>query len=131
MGPKITHQFAAKIYFGDNGYEFVLKPTTDNQFVFADESTLLYTSRREVRLVPTYRGETQETQGRFRKMGNIRGSSHLKVGRLSLSRHKPSGRRSTPGTTSRVEHLEENVAAAELKVDANKMQDLNRVAHGS
>jgi len=32
-----------------------------------------------------------------------------------------------PGT-SRVEHLEENVAAAELKIDANKMQDLDRVA---
>jgi pyridoxine 4-dehydrogenase len=28
-----------------------------------------------------------------------------------------------PGT-SRVEHLEENVAAAELKIDANKMQEL-------
>src|SRR5579863_10484631 len=32
-----------------------------------------------------------------------------------------------PGT-SRVEHLEENVAAAELKIDANKMQELDRVA---
>jgi len=32
-----------------------------------------------------------------------------------------------PGT-SRLEHLEENVAAAELKIDANKMQDLDRVA---
>ena len=32
-----------------------------------------------------------------------------------------------PGT-SRVEHLEENVAAAELKIDANKMQELDRMA---
>src|SRR5712671_4156463 len=32
-----------------------------------------------------------------------------------------------PGT-SKVEHLEENVAAAELKIDANKMQELDRVA---
>jgi pyridoxine 4-dehydrogenase len=33
-----------------------------------------------------------------------------------------------PGT-SRVEHLEENVAAVDLKLDANKMQELDRVAH--
>jgi len=35
-----------------------------------------------------------------------------------------------PGT-SRVEHLEENVAAAGLKIDANKMQELGRMARAS
>jgi len=30
--------------------------------------------------------------------------------------------------SSAVEHLEENVAAAELKIDANKMQELGRLA---
>jgi pyridoxine 4-dehydrogenase len=35
-----------------------------------------------------------------------------------------------PGT-SRLEHLEENVAAAELKIDANKMQELDRIARVS
>jgi hypothetical protein len=30
--------------------------------------------------------------------------------------------------TSRVEHLEENITAAELRIDANKMQELNRMA---
>jgi pyridoxine 4-dehydrogenase len=35
-----------------------------------------------------------------------------------------------PGT-SRVEHLEENVAAAELKIDTNKMQDLDRMARAT
>src|ERR1700724_438036 len=35
-----------------------------------------------------------------------------------------------PGT-SRVEHLEENVAAAELKIDANKMRELDRMARAS
>ncbi len=35
-----------------------------------------------------------------------------------------------PGT-SKVEHLEENVAAAELKIDANKMQELDRMARAS
>jgi pyridoxine 4-dehydrogenase len=35
-----------------------------------------------------------------------------------------------PGT-SRVEHLEENVAAAELEIDANRMKELDRMARGS
>jgi len=35
-----------------------------------------------------------------------------------------------PGT-SKVDHLEENVAAAELKIDANKMQELDRMARTS
>jgi len=35
-----------------------------------------------------------------------------------------------PGT-SRVEHLEENVAAAELKIDANRMQELDQMARAS
>lgn len=39
MGPKVTQQFLAKLYFGNNGYEFALKPTADNRLVFADEAT--------------------------------------------------------------------------------------------
>jgi pyridoxine 4-dehydrogenase len=35
-----------------------------------------------------------------------------------------------PGT-SKVEHLEENVAAAELKIEANKMRELDRLARAS
>ena len=35
-----------------------------------------------------------------------------------------------PGT-SKLEHLEENVAAAELKIDANQMQELDRLARAS
>jgi pyridoxine 4-dehydrogenase len=35
-----------------------------------------------------------------------------------------------PGT-SRVDHLEENVAAAELRIDVNKMQELDRLARAS
>jgi len=35
-----------------------------------------------------------------------------------------------PGT-SKVEHLEENVAAAGLKIDANKWQELDRMALAS
>lgn len=39
MGPKITKQIVAKLYFGNNGYEFALRPTADNRLVFADEAT--------------------------------------------------------------------------------------------
>ncbi|MGA1984490.1 MAG: AAA family ATPase, partial [Acidobacteriaceae bacterium] len=38
MGPKITGRFAARLQFGNNGYEFVLEPTPDNRMVFADET---------------------------------------------------------------------------------------------
>lgn len=42
MGPKITPQFAAKLYFGQNGYEFALAPTPDNRLVFLDETPVSY-----------------------------------------------------------------------------------------
>jgi predicted ATPase len=42
MGPKVTRQFVAKLYFGNNGYAFALKPTADNRLVFADESALFF-----------------------------------------------------------------------------------------
>jgi predicted ATPase len=73
LGPKITQQFAAKIYFGDNRYEFVLKPTTDNQFVFADEATVYLKARSS--LGSGHTGETQGTQGRVRNLYTIRGSA--------------------------------------------------------
>jgi predicted ATPase len=40
MGPKITGQFAAKLHFGDIGYEFALVPTMDNRLVFSDETVV-------------------------------------------------------------------------------------------
>src|SRR5438045_3462984 len=39
MGPKVTQQIVAKLYFGNNGYEFALRPTVDNLLVFANEAT--------------------------------------------------------------------------------------------
>jgi predicted ATPase len=38
LGPKITAQFAGKLYFGTNGYEFILRPTPDNRLVFLEET---------------------------------------------------------------------------------------------
>lgn len=37
MGPKVTPRLSAKLYFGQNGYEFALAPTLDNRFIFAEE----------------------------------------------------------------------------------------------
>src|SRR5258708_38543590 len=34
LGPKITREFVAKLYFGQNGYEFSLVPTPDNRLIF-------------------------------------------------------------------------------------------------
>jgi predicted ATPase len=40
LGPKFTQEIVAKLYFGNNGYEFALRPTVDNDMVFANETTL-------------------------------------------------------------------------------------------
>src|SRR6266567_3966066 len=40
LGPRVTQQVRAALSFGRNGYEFSLRPTTDNQFTFAEESTV-------------------------------------------------------------------------------------------
>jgi len=37
FGRKRTQQLAAELYFGDNGYKFILEPTKDNRMVFAKE----------------------------------------------------------------------------------------------
>jgi predicted ATPase len=39
LGPKITREFIAKLYFGKNGYEFSLVPTPDNRLIFSEEKT--------------------------------------------------------------------------------------------
>lgn len=40
LGPKITKQLRAKLYFGINGYKFTLEPTVDNRLIFAEESVV-------------------------------------------------------------------------------------------
>jgi predicted ATPase len=42
LGPKETPRLTAKIYFGNNGYEFSLVPTHDGRFVFSDEFTVFF-----------------------------------------------------------------------------------------
>ena len=38
FGRKKTHQLVAELYFGNNGYKFVLEPTQDNRMVFFNEN---------------------------------------------------------------------------------------------
>jgi len=38
FGRKKTEQLSAELYFGDNGYKFVLEPTQDNRMMFAEEN---------------------------------------------------------------------------------------------
>ena len=45
LGPKVTKRLAAKLYFGNNGYEFALVPTADNRLIFAEEVTVFKGSR--------------------------------------------------------------------------------------
>jgi len=42
LGPKITNEFAADLYFGDNSYRFVLVPTPDNRLIFSEETVSVY-----------------------------------------------------------------------------------------
>jgi predicted ATPase len=38
LGPKITSEFGAELYFGDHLYEFALVPTPDNRLIFSEET---------------------------------------------------------------------------------------------
>ncbi len=38
FGRKKTENLSAELYFGNNGYEFILEPTQDNRMMFASES---------------------------------------------------------------------------------------------
>jgi predicted ATPase len=42
LGPKITNEFGADLYFGDNSYRFVLVPTPDNRLIFSEETVSVY-----------------------------------------------------------------------------------------
>jgi predicted ATPase len=42
LGPKVTAEFVAKLYFADSGYEFTLAPTLDNRLIFTEERALVY-----------------------------------------------------------------------------------------
>lgn len=47
LGPQVTKQIRVDLEFGENGYEFSLEPTADNQFVFSDER-IKWSGQREV-----------------------------------------------------------------------------------
>ena len=59
LGPKYTPEFAAKLRFGDNGYDFTLVPTPDNRFVFSQETTHFWGDDHRDRPTPLGSGHTE------------------------------------------------------------------------
>lgn len=66
-GRKHTEQLAADIYFGNNGYKFILEPTLTNGFIFAEEQ--FYWNRLDKDFpIGAGHAETQATSGRHAKI---------------------------------------------------------------
>lgn len=42
LGPKETRHLTAKLYFGNNAYEFTLVPTHDGRLLFSEEATIYF-----------------------------------------------------------------------------------------
>lgn len=40
LGPKVTKEIGAQLNIDHNGYEFVLRPTADNRFIFGEEAVM-------------------------------------------------------------------------------------------
>lgn len=49
LGPKITGEISARIFFGRNGYEFVLVPTADHRLIYSKESVYFRGDHRDTR----------------------------------------------------------------------------------
>ncbi|MEK6799328.1 MAG: AAA family ATPase [Planctomycetota bacterium] len=49
LGPKETKEIVGKVYFGQNGYEFSLEPTSDDRLIFAKETAYYNGSYGETR----------------------------------------------------------------------------------
>jgi predicted ATPase len=85
LGPKITPQFAAKLYFGDNGYEFSLVPTLDNRLIFAEETAIMYRDGRPY-LIPLGSGHSEAHLKEWRDLrgrGVPRGVLHYAYNSIS------------------------------------------------
>ncbi len=58
LGPKVTKEIVGKIYFGENGYEFTLEPTSDNRLIFGEE-TAYYNGRYGEKREPFGKGHAE------------------------------------------------------------------------
>jgi pyridoxine 4-dehydrogenase len=109
--------------------------SVQNRYSVADrgsEDVLEYCEKEEMGFIPWFplaAGRVSASDGPIRRIAARSKATPSQVALAWLLARSPVIL-PIPGT-SRVEHLEENAAAAELKIDANKMQELDRMARAS
>ncbi len=96
------------------------------------EGVLEYCEREKMSFIPWFPLAAGRVSGSESPIGRIAGRWKATPSQLALAwlLARSPVMLPIPGT-SRVEHLEENVAAAELRIDANKRQELDRLARAS
>jgi len=96
------------------------------------EDVLEYCEREKMSFIPWFPLAAGRVSGSESPIGRIAGRWKATPSQLALAwlLARSPVMLPIPGT-SRVEHLEENVAAAELRIDANKRQELDRLARAS
>jgi pyridoxine 4-dehydrogenase len=108
--------------------------TVQNRYSLADrgsEDVLEYCEKEKVGFIPWFplaAGQLSSGDSPLRRVAEQLGATPSQVALAWLLSRSPV-LLAIPGTSS-VAHLEENVAAAGLKIDENKMHELAHVAHG-
>src|ERR1700735_5303761 len=106
-----------------------------NRYSVADrgsEDVLEYCEKEKMAFIPWFPLAAGQVSGPDSPVSRVAAQLHASPSQLSLAwlLARSPAMLPIPGT-SRVEHLEENVAAAELKIDRNQWQELERMARAS
>jgi aryl-alcohol dehydrogenase-like predicted oxidoreductase len=110
--------------------------SVQNRYNVADrgssEDVLEYCEKEKMGFIPWFPLAAGRVSGSESPMGRIAARWKVTPSQLALAwlLARSPVMLPIPGTSS-VKHLEENVAAAELKIDANKRQELDRMARAS
>jgi pyridoxine 4-dehydrogenase len=109
--------------------------SVQNRYSITDrgsEDVLEYCEREKIAFIPWFPLAAGRVSGSESPIGHIAGRWKATPSQVALAwlLARSPVILPIPGT-SRVEHLEENVAAAELRIDANKWQELDRMARAS
>jgi pyridoxine 4-dehydrogenase len=108
--------------------------SVQNRFSLADrgsEDVLQYCEKHKMGFIPWFPLAAGQLAGTQSPIGRVAGQLKATPSQVALAwlLARSPVMLPIPGT-SKVEHLEENVAAAELKIDKNGMQELSNPAHG-
>jgi pyridoxine 4-dehydrogenase len=109
--------------------------SVQNRYSVADrgsDDVLQYCEKEELGFIPWFPLAAGRVSGANGPLSRIAASLRVTPSQLALAwlLARSPVMLPIPGT-SRVEHLEENVAAADLKIDADRMQELDRLARAS